>query len=234
MSRPRVPVAEHPARTARPHDATAAASRAVRTRPTHRSCSAPAPSALGARQERKSDGTPRPRYGLPPGRLGGCTRAPRAATVPTDGKSRPSQEAGRQRQTRGDPGTQSHGTRESELAGLPKSGGWCASRPPAPRRAHARLCRRGDRHRRHRVGTSHLARRRHRPAPPTDAPSPRRAPSRPTTAPDGASARPGDCPAGSLTLPGVRHRDSRRGIRTSGTPCPGAARTRAVGLPRPQ
>ena len=39
--------------------------------------------------------------------------------MPIGGISRPSQEAGRQRQTRGDPGTQSHGTRAGELAGLP-------------------------------------------------------------------------------------------------------------------
>jgi hypothetical protein len=81
-----------------------------------------------------------------------------------DGIRRPSLEAGRQRQTRGDPGTQSHGTRTvgsdrpRESAGLPKSGGRCGHGPPAPGRAPARPRRRWARARGHCVGTSHLTR----------------------------------------------------------------------------
>jgi len=44
------------------------------------------------------------------GRVGGCTAGACRHSVPVDGMRRPSLEAGRERQTRGDPGTQSHGT----------------------------------------------------------------------------------------------------------------------------
>jgi hypothetical protein len=73
------------------------------------------------------------------------------------GESRPSPGGWPKRQTRGDPGTQSHGTRLDELAGLPKSGGWRGTQPPAPRRARARLCRPVARACGHGDGPSHLA-----------------------------------------------------------------------------
>ena len=99
-----------------------------------------------------------PRYGSwrddlesarPPAPLVGCHQAVRAA-----------QRGGwPKRQTRGDPGTGTTGTRASESAGgLPKSRRLVCLTAAVLRRAPARLCHRGDRIRGHRVGTSLLAR----------------------------------------------------------------------------
>ncbi len=72
---------------------------------------------------------------------------PPRRTVAFGGTEPPAGFAGRQEQTRGDPGTQSHGTRSAESAGLPKPSEVCHEARQLHRGSTDRCCRRApDRH----------------------------------------------------------------------------------------